>query len=138
MTNFKQIQLKSVIIWFLQCFHFMKIYYESLYNLIQRNEDFDKICQEVGMCFKNEVSITLSSNGEYIYTYLDWKDSEISLTILFILEMSKPAKEHLLGASKCTYGPSYWCHSSENMNECNVSETEIQFLTTDIFNAIFF
>lgn len=35
---------------------------------------------------------------------------------------SKESKKRLLGASKCTFGPSYWCSSKETMLECNVSE----------------
>ena len=34
-----------------------------------------------------------------------------------------PAKKMpLLGDSKCTYGPSYWCASRDNAVECNAEE----------------
>jgi saposin len=83
-----------------RCSKFMGIYFESLHNLVERNEDLAKICEQVGMCFKNEASVTLGDN-----------------------EMAQPEvnvkKQKLVGSSKCTYGPSYWCHNADNMNECN-------------------
>lgn len=30
-------------------------------------------------------------------------------------------EKRLLGAEKCTWGPSFWCESEANMNKCNVS-----------------
>lgn len=42
---------------------FMGIYFESLHNLLGRNEDAVNICEKVGMCFKNEASVTFSDNG---------------------------------------------------------------------------
>lgn len=30
-------------------------------------------------------------------------------------------KPHLLGGSKCTYGPSYWCSHVDNAKDCDVS-----------------
>jgi saposin len=35
-----------------------------------------------------------------------------------------PAKKEqlLLGDNKCTFGPSYWCASRENADECNAME----------------
>ena len=35
-------------------------------------------------------------------------------------ESSKP--KMLVGANKCTFGPSYWCASLENAEECNAKE----------------
>ncbi|XP_062926876.1 prosaposin isoform X2 [Mobula hypostoma] len=31
-------------------------------------------------------------------------------------------KEHLLGANKCIWGPSYWCKNMETANQCNAVE----------------
>lgn len=28
---------------------------------------------------------------------------------------------HLLGGQKCTFGPAYWCHTSDHANACKVS-----------------
>lgn len=51
----------------------------------------------------------------------------LTLIDLIVSEMAKPEENEekaknpeLLGSSKCTYGPSYWCHNPDNMNECNV------------------
>lgn len=40
--------------------------------------------------------------------------------MFFFLTADK--KPHLLGASKCTYGPSYWCSHVDNAKDCDVSE----------------
>jgi hypothetical protein len=36
-------------------------------------------------------------------------------------EASHHQPKRLVGDSKCTYGPSYWCHSEENASACRVS-----------------
>ena len=47
----------------------------------------------------------------YIYTYIE-----------------KPKA----GADPCTYGPSYWCESQENANECNYDFTLCNKGTYDV------
>lgn len=31
-------------------------------------------------------------------------------------------RQQLVGANKCTYGPSYWCETDEQTHECNAHE----------------
>lgn len=44
----------------------MNIYFESIHNLLERNVDLATICEQVGMCFKNEASVTLGDNGKFV------------------------------------------------------------------------
>lgn len=55
-----------------KCVKFMGIYFESLHNLLERNEDLAKICELVGMCFKNEASVTLGDNGKFVIVHSNY------------------------------------------------------------------
>ena len=37
-----------------------------------------------------------------------------------LMDMLQPAQPHRLATKKCSYGPSYWCASVANANECGV------------------
>ena len=38
------------------------------------------------------------------------------------LKLCNKTSPQLLGASKCTWGPSYWCDSHDNAKECGAFE----------------
>lgn len=67
MTNAQISQLFFYLLNLFQCVEFMKIYYESLINLLEKNEELSKICEQVGMCFRNEAGVTLGDNGKFVY-----------------------------------------------------------------------
>ena len=35
-----------------------------------------------------------------------------------------PGQVHLLGGHKCTFGPTYWCHTTASASACRVSHSE--------------
>lgn len=54
----------------------------------------------------------------------------IIIITIFILFKLSPEESKILyssiGSNKCTWGPSYWCASEENANECNFNWNECQ------------
>lgn len=55
-----------------------------------------------------------------------------TFVILFIILMTKMSTtshnyfQPLIGSNKCTWGPSYWCASKENAQECNLTWDDCQ------------
>ncbi|CAF3636089.1 unnamed protein product [Fusarium graminearum] len=39
----------------------------------------------------------------------------------------------LLGSNPCTWGPSFWCASEENMKRCGVTQEECEKYTNDVY-----
>lgn len=48
--------------------------------------------------------------------------TSIQLTKILKFSVSTTPNPHLLGGSKCTYGPSYWCSHVDNAKDCDVSK----------------
>ncbi|KAH7198446.1 uncharacterized protein B0J16DRAFT_330371 [Fusarium flagelliforme] len=39
----------------------------------------------------------------------------------------------LLGSNPCTWGPSFWCASEENMQRCGVTKEECEKYANDVY-----
>jgi saposin len=81
----------------------------------------EQVCDQVPASYKMECDDIIDTYGTEILKYADQ-----IMDPKFICEKVGlcPAKKEmpLLGDSKCTYGPSYWCASRDNALECNAIE----------------
>lgn len=98
----------------------MQSYVESLINLINAGK-LSVACEEVGMCFKTEHNGLVQMTGMRISVHFVI-GTAINIFFFFVEsgEVNKP--DHLVGANRCTYGPSYWCETEDQMDECNTRE----------------
>jgi len=81
----------------------------------------EQVCDQVPASYKMECDDIIDTYGTEILKYADQ-----IMDPKFICEKVGlcPSKinQPLLGDSKCTYGPSYWCASRDNAKECNAEE----------------
>lgn len=81
----------------------------------------EKVCDQVPESYKMECDDIIDTYGTEILKYAD-----SILDPKFVCEKLGvcPAKKEqlLVGDNKCTFGPSYWCASRENADECNAME----------------
>lgn len=82
-----------------RCITLVESYGQSMINIITKGE-LQTVCSQIGMCFPDEyqsfVQIERTDNAD--------------------------KKQHLLGGSKCTYGPSYWCSHVDNAKDCDATK----------------
>ncbi|KAL4240157.1 hypothetical protein ACF0H5_000951 [Mactra antiquata] len=83
-----------------QCEQEAEVYMKRIIDMISQGLTPQQICVAIGICAGTE------------NTSNDKEDN----TLFF-----KPHHK-LVGGSKCTYGPAYWCASKENAQECNAIE----------------
>jgi len=90
-----------------RCITLVESYGQSMINIISKGE-LQTVCSQIGMCFPDEYQS---------FVQIDRIDVPINIE-------AKPMKEkaHLLGASKCTYGPSYWCSHKDNAKDCDATK----------------
>lgn len=81
----------------------MKIYYESLINLLEKNEELSKICEQVGMCFHNEAGVTLGDNGKFVYLIKKnvLLSASLSVSVLFYKKKCQNQKLSLNQNNTC-------------------------------------
>lgn len=86
-----------------RCITIVESYGQSMINIITKGE-LQTVCSQIGMCFPDEYQS---------FVQIDRIDVPI-----------KPIanKKHLLGDSKCTYGPSYWCSHVDNAKDCDATK----------------
>jgi len=93
-----------------KCSDLIAYYGESIYNLIKRNTDLSAICQSIGKCYNSEIPLQsfykIGGNGGDQISNRKKRQSNSNL---------------IVGASKCTWGPSYWCENSGQAKECNTT-----------------
>ncbi|XP_066593748.1 prosaposin [Prorops nasuta] len=73
-----------------KCTAMINVYGPSIQNLYRSRTNSGMMCKKMSLC------------GEVDF-----------------LMMSQPRFRRQLGTEKCTWGPSYWCASDSNANECN-------------------
>lgn len=72
-------------------------------------------------CPKSQIIKCQVSPVAHRKTANDRKQNYLIIHFFSALAFAAP-EQQLLGAEKCTYGPSYWCESKETAQKCNVSE----------------
>jgi len=82
----------------------------------------EKVCDSVPESYKMECQDIIDTYGTEILKYAD-----SILDPKFVCEKvglcpSETKPKMLVGANKCTFGPSYWCASMDNAEECNAKE----------------
>jgi len=78
-----------------QCEDIVKEYGPAIVQLIAQFADPREICTDIGLC------------------------SNMSLAAKPQHKTPTPGLIHLLGAHKCTFGPSFWCVNMDNARKCN-------------------
>lgn len=81
-----------------RCITLIESYGQSMINIITKGE-LQTVCSQIGMCFPDEYQS---------FVQIERADAD--------------KKPHLLGASKCTYGPSYWCSHVDNAKDCDATK----------------
>jgi len=90
-----------------RCISLVESYGQSMINIISKGE-LQTVCSQIGMCFPDEYQS---------FVQIDRTDVPVKATP----ETAANKKTHLLGASKCTFGPSYWCSHVDNAKDCNAT-----------------
>ncbi|XP_055388775.1 prosaposin [Condylostylus longicornis] len=88
-----------------KCSDLIAYYGESIFNLIKRNTDLSIICQNIGKCYVDE---------KPLQSY-----HKIGGNIMKNRKKRSTNENTIVGASRCTWGPSYWCANEKNADECN-------------------
>ncbi|KAJ6637825.1 Prosaposin [Pseudolycoriella hygida] len=89
-----------------RCIALIESYGQSMINIINKGE-LQTVCSQIGMCYPNEYQS---------FVQIDF----VGAPSKFRSNLGE--KPHLLGASKCTYGPSYWCSHVDNAKDCNATK----------------
>lgn len=74
-------------------------------NLLKALATPGKVCKEIAMCFGEDEEQT---------GFVSMEEEGIQIN------PAQRLKRMLVGANKCTYGPSYWCAKKANADECAV------------------
>merc|ERR1711868_19276 len=82
----------------------------------------EQVCDQVPTSYKMECDDIIDTYGTEILKYADQIMDPKFVCEKVGLCPASVKKMALLGDSKCTYGPSYWCASRENAVECNAEE----------------
>lgn len=77
----------------------VKIYGTSMVNLLKALASPGKVCKEIAMCFGDEEESGFVSMEE--------------------INTTERIKRQV-GKNECTYGPSHWCASKANAENCGV------------------
>jgi len=90
-----------------RCITLVESYGQSMINIISKGE-LQTVCSQIGMCFPNEYQSFVQIDRVDVPIRADNK----------AVNNENTKKRRLLGASKCTYGPSYWCSHVDNAKDC--------------------
>ena len=98
----------------------------------------EKVCDSVPESYKMECQDIIDTYGtgeivfwfdkSFLYIFQEiLKYADSILDPKFVCEKvglcpSETKPKMLVGANKCTFGPSYWCASMDNAEECNAKE----------------
>lgn len=75
------------------------------------------VCKYMPQAAKVECALMLKAFGPYFAESVDRLETAQEICRSIDLCMT-PGRVHLLGGHKCTYGPSYWCHSEQHASAC--------------------
>lgn len=89
--------------YFEKCQKMVEVYGVSMVRQLQNYVEKEQVCVNMGMCS--------SPTG-----YVKFED-EVSK-----VDHVKKEKAHLVGLDECTFGPSYWCATEENAQNCKASQ----------------
>ncbi|KAG8182465.1 hypothetical protein JTE90_020385 [Oedothorax gibbosus] len=78
----------------------------------------EKVCTVVPGSFKGQCSTMIETYGPYLLEMLGQLTDSKQICQDIDLCARSPHQVHLLGGSKCTFGPSYWCQSSAHAAAC--------------------
>ncbi|KAG8357730.1 hypothetical protein FVEN_g4604 [Fusarium venenatum] len=89
------------------------------------------------------VNRPLSSDYQSTITNIDSMHNPIpiyGLLVLIFFSANSPVHASspemvipLLGSNPCTWGPSFWCASEENMKRCGVTAEECEKYASDVY-----
>lgn len=100
------------------CQEIVKDLANGSYNDIEIDRIVERGCSRLPKSHQVDCALLIKTFSPYFLDMLDRYDNAEkiceSVDICLI-----PGKIHKLGGHKCTYGPSYWCHSVTHANSCN-------------------
>lgn len=88
------------------------------YSDLEINTLVQKGCQHVSPNLQSKCTEMVKSFASYFLDSLDRYENPRKICESVDICLT-PGKVHLLGGHKCTYGPTYWCHSISHANACN-------------------
>ncbi|RZF38999.1 hypothetical protein LSTR_LSTR003742 [Laodelphax striatellus] len=104
-----------------ECSEMVDQYFEIIYMFLTEELDGKELCQEVRICPKVSKAITdLPVIGQDEAKAIEVSKEKDTPDLHRVKLTNGQAKEkHLLGANKCTWGPSYWCTNFRTTKDCN-------------------
>ncbi|GFW97437.1 hypothetical protein TNCV_4991141 [Trichonephila clavipes] len=82
----------------------------------------EKVCNVLPASYQSRCSTLLETYGPYILQMIGQVTDSKALCQEIDLCPTSPGHVHLIGGSKCTFGPSYWCHSTAHAAACKAEE----------------
>ncbi|KAI2809270.1 hypothetical protein BLOT_000417, partial [Blomia tropicalis] len=97
---------------------------KSLGQAESRDHELDKLtekaCDHLSRPSRVECGLMMKAFAPYIFDMMNHNDNAAEICKSIDICMV-PGHVHLLGGSKCTYGPTYWCHTEAHADACNAS-----------------
>ncbi|GIY80981.1 hypothetical protein CDAR_71052 [Caerostris darwini] len=78
----------------------------------------EKVCTVLPASYQEKCASTLEAYGPYILQMIGQMASSKEVCQEIDLCPRTRGQVHLIGGSKCTFGPSYWCHSAAHAAAC--------------------
>ncbi|XP_042907412.1 uncharacterized protein [Parasteatoda tepidariorum] len=78
----------------------------------------EKVCTVLPSSFKDKCATMLETYGPYLLQMIGQLADSKQVCQDIDLCARSPTSVHLIGGSKCTFGPSYWCKSSAHAAAC--------------------
>ncbi|XP_055948969.1 uncharacterized protein LOC129981935 isoform X2 [Argiope bruennichi] len=78
----------------------------------------EKVCVVLPTSFRDKCSSMLETYGPYILQMIGQVANSKQLCQEIDLCPRQAGQVHLIGGAKCTFGPSYWCHSPAHAAAC--------------------
>lgn len=78
----------------------------------------EKVCNIVPASVKDKCSTVIETYGPYILQMIGQVADSKQVCQDIDLCSRPPGHVHLIGGNKCTFGPSYWCHSKAHAAAC--------------------
>merc|ERR1719204_1926898 len=102
------------------CDMLVKQYTPAIINLLAQYDDPVKICSGLGLCNSKAKPASAAAPLKF--------QPMMHLAPAVPVRSQRP----LLGAKKCTFGPSYWCKNEANARECNALDHCIKHYNLNI------
>ncbi|GFT56774.1 hypothetical protein NPIL_92711 [Nephila pilipes] len=82
----------------------------------------EKVCVVLPTSYQDKCSSLLETYGPYILQMIGQVADSKALCQEIDMCPGTAGHVHLIGGSKCTFGPSYWCHSTAHAAACKAEE----------------